>query len=126
MNWKTLIQYSLILYLALIISGIPIGYLMADIDPSGLNVPSWLMVYKYLAIFFISLMCFVFLAKKQKEKPFKHGFVIILIVTGLSSIIDVLIFPDLDYFGWLLDLIIILLALVIGLSIYKKRNLELS
>ena len=55
MNWKIIAKYSLTLYVALILSGIPIGYLMAGIDPSGVNVPDWLIVYNYLAISIIPM-----------------------------------------------------------------------
>lgn len=122
MNWKIIAKYSLTLYVALILSGIPIGYLMAGIDPSGVNVPDWLIAYNYLAISIISLICFIFLANKLKDKLFKHGVIVVLIVSLLSLIIDFLVFSKVDYFIWMLDLVVLLISmvLVIGFSSLKK------
>lgn len=124
MNWKVIVKYSLALYVSLIISGIPIGYLMADIDPSGVRIPDWLIVYKYFALFLISLMCFVILARKQDDRPFLHGLLIILIVNGISLIIDFLIFPEVDFFSFFLDLFLILFSLILGVGVtLLKRNI---
>jgi hypothetical protein len=114
MNWKVLIKYSLVLYVALVISGIPIGYLMADIDPSGVNVPDWLVAYKYSAAFLICFVGFIYLTKTENDKPFIHGLFIVFIISGISSAFELLIFPEIDYLSWLFDLLLILCSLILG------------
>lgn len=61
MNLKVIAKYFMIIYALLVLSGVPIGYIMADIDPTGKNVPSWLVAYKYLAVFLLVVYVFIFL-----------------------------------------------------------------
>lgn len=123
MDFKVITKCCLALYFLLVVSGIPIGFIMAEVDPSGSNVPKWLVVYKYLAVFLISAILFYFLTKKQKSKPFAHGIVIVLLVTGVSAVVDFLIFPEVDYFGWLLDFSLILASLTTsyGISLLQRK-----
>lgn len=122
MNLKVIAKYFMIIYALLVLSGVPIGYIMADIDPTGKNVPSWLVAYKYLAVFFISCICFYFFIRTQGNKPLVHGFIIILLVSGVSSVVDYLIYSEFDLFGFLPDFSIIAFSLFVcfGLSILRR------
>lgn len=124
MGWKFIVKYSFILYVALVLSGIPIGYIMADIDPSGSKVPSWLVAYKYLASFLICLVFFFFFVKKQTENSLRYGIQVVLIVIVLSSLIELLIFKQIDYFSLLLDLSLMILPLFlwVGISFWKSKK----
>lgn len=49
LDLKVILRYGILLYVLLVLSGIPMGYIIAKIDPLGMGVPNWLILYKYLA-----------------------------------------------------------------------------
>lgn len=124
MNLKMIAKCSLVLYVSLVLSGIPIGYFIADIGLSRWDVPIFIIFYKYVAIFLISTICFYFLTKSCEYRPLLHAIIVLLLMSGVSSIADYFIFSEIDYFVWLVDFSLVVFSLLIGywLSFLQKAR----
>lgn len=113
MDFKVIAKYSLLLYLSLMLSGIPIGYFFEDIDQSGEKFPSWVVFYKYAVIFSISILCFYFLEKSSKSMPATHGVFVIFFVSAFSFIVDFTMSIKFNFLLWFTDVGIVFLSLIV-------------
>lgn len=122
MDFKFIAKYSVLLYLSLMLSGVPIGYFVDDIDSSGGTFPSQVIFYKYAAIFFISVLCFYFLAKSSKSRPFFHGLIVVFLVSAFSLFVDVALLTEIDLLLWFIDVGLVFVSLFIGIRAYALHR----
>lgn len=96
MNWTAALGYSLLLYLLQIISGVPIGMVIATTGLEPHVNPTWLVTTTYITNASIYLLFFVYIAKKYPKHILRTCFSIGLITINVSAAISYITF---NYFN---------------------------
>ena len=122
MNWKQVSIFSLILFLALVASGIPFGYMIGSNESWKNELPTWYPYAQWLTSFFIGFVVFIVMTVKYPIKPYAHAFYIVILVTIVSTVLELIIIQHIVFTHFIIETILLLLALVFGASIGKYLN----
>lgn len=109
-NWKRIIIFSLVLFSAHVVSGIPFGYFIGTIEA----VPLWFGYAQLAVSFSISVIAFIALGRIQQTKRFTHAFVTGLIVTVISALTEALLIGLFTLDTLFIDSLVLLLAITLG------------
>ncbi len=108
MNWKRISIYTLILFLALVLSGIITGVE----EQSVLHVSHGIVIS-----FFIELIAFIFLAKKQCVKPFVQAIAVVILLNIFSLPIGYFLPIESSLLIFAVDSTLLLIAAMLGTAI---------
>ena len=118
-NWKQVSLFSIILLLALVASGIPFGYMIGSNESWQNELPSWYSYAQWLASFTVGFVVFITMAFKYPVKPYAHAFCISILVTVTSTVLELVIIQNIVPTVFIIETILLLLALVLGTYIGK-------
>jgi len=121
-NWKRISIFSLVLFVVLVVGGIPFGYFLGMNDEWKDGPPLWF-AYSQLAVsFFIGLMVFIALGRIQQSQLYVHALIVGLIVTFISTLIEVFLIGLFMLNTLFIDSFVLLLAIILGSMIGKSFN----
>jgi len=113
-NWKQVGIFSLVLFLALVTSGIPFGYMLGSNKSWEYELPTWYPYAKLLSSFFFAFVVFIIMAVKYHIKPFFHAFCIFILVTIVSIVLELILIKQIVVAVFIAESVVLLLALVFG------------
>lgn len=126
MNWKLISIYTPIFFIFSVASGIPLGYAQGTYDNLEQNMPILLHVSLYFLSFVVPTIVLIFLSRQQLNKPYVHSIVVVC-SSSLVSCFGIWLLIDQIYFGnWVLDYILLVIALVSGTFIGTRMKPKLA
>ncbi|MDO6447251.1 hypothetical protein Q4493_15890 [Colwellia sp. 1_MG-2023] len=119
MNWKQVNLFSIILFLALVASGITFGYMIGSNESWQNELPYWYSYVQWLTSFSIGFVVFFVMTIKYPIKPYTHACCIMILVTIVSITIELIVFQNIVFMVFIIETILLLLGLVFGASTGK-------
>jgi len=119
MNWKRIIIYVGILFLATAVAAFPFGFIVGFLQAAGKVAPLWITLGQAVAISLTSILVFAHLAKRQREKTFLHAWCVGIGAWLISFPINVLFLRQ-PILVWIAGIILIAVTLLIGVLIGSK------
>ena len=101
------------------LAAVPVGYFIAK-DESLLSDKVWLLSVTYPPQFLISLLIFIFLGAKLKERPYFQAAIVAIVAVIVSGFGQVFVVGDIYVSIVFLQIIVLSLAVLMGVTLGLK------
>ena len=116
MNWKRILIFIPILFLATAAAAFPFGRIHSFLSASNKPVPIWLPIGHGSAVLVAAIIVFLILAKKQENNTWLHAILVALFTWLVSFPINVLLIGQ-PILPWTISVVVLFIALSIGTPI---------
>ena len=123
MNWKRIITFAAILFVATAAAAFPFGFLRGFLNAVGHSPSSWLPFAQGVAVWLAGICVFAAFAKRQTLQVWQHGFVLVAVTWLVSYPINVLLLGT-TLIAWAESLVVLLIPLAIGIPIGRRLAAE--
>ncbi|MEX1221546.1 MAG: hypothetical protein WEA82_05485 [Idiomarina sp.] len=122
MKMSVILKFGFLLCFLLLLTGIPSGFYMPDINFFSAEIVSHFAFYHYISISIAGGVCFYLLSKHCAAKFFLHGLAVLLLVMLTSLVIDTFLLGQIYLIVWGLDFTLLFLTLVITFLLKRMRK----
>jgi hypothetical protein len=125
MNWRRIVIFMLILFLATAAAAFPFGFIRGYAQASGRFVPSWVGVGQALVVPLAGAVVVALLAKRQITRPWEHAWAAVLGAWLLTLPINVMLLGQAprQWLGGLIpSCLIVILGVPLGLYLRERRG----
>ncbi len=125
MNWKIVLKYCIIFFIATATATFPFGFIQGLLAHSEHANPIWLVAMMSLSSLIVSIIVFARLAYIQRVEPLYHALMVGFLSWVISYPINV-VFMQQPIRTWILGIVVILVTIGVGVTIgnlvYKRKH----
>jgi hypothetical protein len=122
MNFRRILAFVGILFVATAAAAFPFGFIRGHFLATGHSTPHWTIVGQALAVPLAAIAVIAALAKREVVRPWAHAWIVVIVAWLFSFPLNVMLLRQ-PWLAWLRDLIAlcVMVSIAVPLGVHLRR-----